>query len=157
MVTSGSLVRMSKRRKPSYITASSSPGVADPVDAPGFVVRDQQRAVGHHEHVRGPTGRGAALEPADGKGLVGRRAPAFELHERDAVADRRRAVPGAVLRDEDAAAVLLGEHAAGVEAHTEAATCGPSSRAGAVNSSQARPALFSGARRPSPGQYGKAE
>src|SRR6266851_3204324 len=90
IVTSGSLVRMSKRRKPSYIIVSPSPGVADPVDAPGLVVRDQQCAVGHDEHVRGPTGRGAALEPAGGKGLVGRRAPAVDLHERDAVAARGR-------------------------------------------------------------------
>src|SRR4030095_1571132 len=40
-------------------------------------------------------------------------------HERDAVADRRRAVPGAVLGDEDTAPVLLGEHAARVKAHPD--------------------------------------
>src|SRR5262249_32804386 len=41
------------------------------------------------------------------------------LHEGDTVADRRRPIPRAVLGDEDPAAVLLGKHPSGVEAHTD--------------------------------------
>jgi hypothetical protein len=43
--------------------------------------------------------------------------PLLDLHKNDPVADRRCAVPGAVLRDEDLAAISLREHRARVESH----------------------------------------
>src|SRR5215831_19053463 len=93
--------------------------VGDAVEASGLVVGHEEGTVGHHEHVGWATGRDAALQPARGERLVGRGAPVVDLHEGDPVPDRRRAVPRAVLGDEDPAAVLLGKHPPGVEAHAD--------------------------------------
>src|SRR5438132_1913264 len=100
-------------------SASAVAGVRDAVDASGLVVGDQKRSVGHDEHVGRAPGRGAARQPSGGKALVGRGAPVLDLHEGHPIPDRRRAVPRAVLGDEDAAAVLLGKHPAGVEPHAD--------------------------------------
>src|SRR4030095_7312362 len=98
---------------------TSVASVGDTVERSVLVVGAQQLPVGHHEHVGRAAGRGAALEPARGKALVGRSASVFDLHERHAVADRRGAISRSVLGDEDAAAVFLGEHPAGVEPHAD--------------------------------------
>src|SRR6185503_6705651 len=78
-----------------------------------------QRAVGQDEHVGRPSGCATALQPPRGEWLIRSRASALDLDERDAVADRRRPVPGAVLGDEDATPVALWKHLPGVEAHAE--------------------------------------
>src|SRR5919106_2025317 len=99
--------------------SSSASVVGDAVDPARLVVGDEQGAVRHDEDVGRATAGEAAFQPAGGKRLVGRRAGAVHVHIGYAVADRRAAIPGAVLGDEDAAAVLLGEHRAGVEAHPD--------------------------------------
>src|SRR4029453_5953526 len=96
---------------------SAASGVADAIDASSLVVGHEQRAVRHDEDV-GRTSPGAgALQPSFGERLVGGCAAALDLHEGHPVADRLAAVPGAVLADEDPAAILLREHRARVKAH----------------------------------------
>ena len=64
---------------------------------------------------RTSTGRPQAvrsLKPAVGEDLVARRPPLIQPHPHDTVPDRGAAVPGAVLGDEDRAAVVRREHRA---------------------------------------------
>src|SRR5258706_8667748 len=101
------------------IPASLLTGVIDAVDDSGLVVGDEQGAVRRDDDVDRASGGVVALQPALCEGLVAHRAAVLQLHHRDAIASLRIAVPRAVLRDEDGAAVFLGELGAGVEAHAE--------------------------------------
>src|SRR6266545_129201 len=102
------------------LSSLSATLVADAVDSAGLVVGDEQGAVGHDEDVgRASGGRIAALQPALGERLVGRRAPALDLHEGHAIADRLATIPGAVLGDEHAAPILVRKHRARVEPHAD--------------------------------------
>src|SRR5689334_8628547 len=97
--------------------------VRDAVERAREVVGHEQRAVGQHGHVHRTSEILARLlvEPALGERLGGTGGRAVRLHgrEHDPGAHRGRAVPGAVLGAEDAAAVLLREHALVVERHAQ--------------------------------------
>ena len=85
-----------------------------------MVVAHQQRAVGHDQHVHGPSPLGTVrLQPAAGEHFVVHDIAALQSGHGHAVAHGVRAVPGAVLGDEDLAAVLRGEHLARIELHAQ--------------------------------------
>src|SRR5262245_15094647 len=60
-----------------------------------------------------------AGQPTGGERLVADHPAAFDPYGRHAVADRRAAIPRAMLRDEDSAAILRRKHHARVKAHAE--------------------------------------
>ncbi|MEO6407341.1 MAG: hypothetical protein ABIO45_01140 [Burkholderiaceae bacterium] len=94
-------------------------GVADAVDDPGVVVRDEDRAVSCLQHVgRPPPQRRLAflvLEKTVNKGVLGRVAARVKADTDHVVALLGHAVPRALLRDQHAVAVLGREHVAGIE------------------------------------------
>src|SRR5690349_10494436 len=77
--------------------------VADAVDGTRLVVGDEHRAVRHHHHVHRPSPRLVArdVEEALDEHLVVGHLRAFDRSHHHAVAALLRAVPGAVLGDED--------------------------------------------------------
>src|SRR5213082_1979005 len=90
------------------------PFVHPPPDRPGRVVGDIQRSVRPHRHAHRPVlrPRGVLLpKPVRERLVAAHRLAVLERHERYPVARlrQRRAVPGAVKRDECAAAIALGE------------------------------------------------
>src|SRR5947207_13763857 len=96
------------------------PFVHHPPDCPGRVVGDIQRSVRPHRYAHRPVfgPSGVLLPEAVRERLVAaHRLAVLERHERHPVARlrQRRAVPGAVNRDECAAAIALGELCPSVE------------------------------------------
>src|SRR5881628_3360401 len=81
------------------------------VDRAGEVVGNEERAILHHRDVHRAAAirAGLVVEPAFGEDARGlRRSIGLEVGEHHARADRLGAVPGAVLRREDAALVPRG-------------------------------------------------
>src|SRR5207237_9090574 len=66
-----------------------------------------------------PAPSALTLQPASSEWLIGDCAIAFQAHQRHAIADFSRAVPGTMLGDEDLVPVCGRELRAGVEAHSE--------------------------------------
>ena len=94
--------------------AVSAP-VADPVDGAQAVVGEEEARRRRRRRGRpaGPRLRPPASQPVAKSSATGRRA--VEPHADHLVADGRRAVPGAVERDEEVAAILRRELGPGVE------------------------------------------
>src|SRR3954463_5478017 len=97
----------------------SARAVIDAVDDARLVVGDKQCAIRRDDHVDRPAGGVVALQPALRKRLIARYAAVLQLHDRDAIARLRIAVPRAMLGDEDRPLVVLRKLAPGVEAHAE--------------------------------------
>src|SRR5262245_58603058 len=94
-----------------------------------MVIRHQQRAVLHDQHVHRPPDILVVLQEAGHERHPGFHAAVpVELHGDDVAADLLRLVPRAVPRDEDRVAVFLGEHGAGVEAHAKRGRMRPEQR-----------------------------
>src|SRR5262245_51492046 len=93
----------------------------DAIDRPGEVVRDEHGAVTQQREAdRSADVLAVGIEPAFGEYLLlPGGAVAIHRREQDTSARGHRAVPGAMLRREDAAAVFLGERLAGVEHEPE--------------------------------------
>src|SRR5262245_41282313 len=94
--------------------------VAHPVDCAVVVVRDQQRAVLHHQDIDRPSDIIVVLEEAGNERLHRPEgAVRLELHQYKITSDLGAAVPGAMARDDDVVAIGGREHGAGVEAHPQ--------------------------------------
>src|SRR5882724_613435 len=95
-------------------------GVADSVDRVCGIVGDEQRTVRGRDHVDWPApGAYVRAEPAFGEHLLSLLALLVGARDDDAVSLRHRAVPRAVLGDEDLIPVRLREHRPRVELHAE--------------------------------------
>src|SRR3982751_5156296 len=109
-------------RRPAIRLRTLLARIRDAVDRARVVVGHEQRAVLRRLDIDGPpaVGAGRLIQPALGEdfGLV-RRTVRLERREQQARTDRRRAVPRAVLRGEEAALVFRRELLAGVERHAE--------------------------------------
>src|SRR5262245_61658416 len=93
--------------------------VRNAIDRAVPIVRDEQGAVAHDEQVDWTTPEALAFEDAAQEDLGLRIAVRAKRHPRHVVAALLRAVPRAVLRDEDIVAILRRKHLAVVEPHPE--------------------------------------
>src|SRR5262249_31136963 len=94
--------------------------VAHPVDCAVVVVRDQQPAVLHHQHIDRPPDVVVVLEEAGHERLHRPEgAVRLELHHHKVTSDLGGAVPRSMAREDDLVAVGRREHGASVESHPQ--------------------------------------
>src|SRR5919106_3770041 len=70
--------------------------VGDAIDDAGMIIGHQQSPIRHHQHIHGSSPGPAIAQPALGKGFIRYRPMLVKAHQSDAIADWRRAIPGAM-------------------------------------------------------------
>src|SRR2546423_2513776 len=104
--------------------------VTDAKNSIAEVVADQDRPVGHLQHIDGPAGcqsRGCPAAGSSGstgheaveKGFVARHFPSVGARHHHSISARTGAVPRSMLGDDRRVLVTGGEHVAGIESESE--------------------------------------
>ena len=75
--------------------------VTDSIDSAGFIIGYKQGAVGHNEHIDGPSPCSTSLQPSLSERFIRDGLVAVEFHDCYAVADRCTAVPRSMFSDKD--------------------------------------------------------
>src|SRR5919109_1652161 len=85
----------------------------------GTIIGNEYRPIRHHLYIDRPSPGTSIAQPALGKGFIRYRPMVVKTHQRQAIADGRGAVPGAMFGDENLLAIRFREHRARIKAHAE--------------------------------------